>query len=162
MRSPCGMPGSISVSRRGEPLRVRRPSGRKRIQLLVASGVGTAGTCQLLAVTRSQGESQAAWEGLLNDLYRRRLAGTRLALVVTDGCAGLAAALPTVYPRVPHQRCWVHKLRNVLAAVRRADHVVVKVDAQAIYRAPRGGRLRRPPGSLSVAGLSPIRAWSVA
>jgi transposase-like protein len=56
-------------------------------------------------------------------------------LIVTDGCAGLAAALQTVYPRVGHQRCWVHKLRNLLGAVRRRDHAAVKADAQAIYQA---------------------------
>lgn len=119
----------------GVSLRVRRPSGRKRVQLLVAYGIRTDGTRQLLAFTRSQGESQAAWESLLQDLYRRGLQGEHLRLIITDGCAGLAAALQTVYPRVPHQRCWVHKLRNVLSAVRRRDHAAVKADAQAIYQA---------------------------
>lgn len=119
----------------GVSLRVRRPSGRKRVQLLVAYGIRADGTRQLLAFSRSQGESQAAWEGLLQDLYRRGLQGAHLALIVTDGCAGLAAALQTVYPRVPHQRCWVHKLRNLLRTVRRRDHAVVKADAQAIYQA---------------------------
>lgn len=119
----------------GVSLRVRRPSGRKRVQLLVAYGVRAEGTRQLLAFTRSRGESQAAWEGLLHDLYRRGLEGRHLQLVVTDGCPGLATALQTVYPRIPHQRCWVHKLRNVLGAVRRRDHAAVKADVQAIYQA---------------------------
>ena len=91
---------------------MRRPSGRKRVQLLVAYGVRADGSRQLLAFVRSQGESQAAWEGLLEDLYRRGLEGQKLKLIVTDGCAGLMAALQTVYPRVPHQRCWVHKMRK--------------------------------------------------
>jgi transposase-like protein len=103
----------------GVSLRVRRPSGRKRVQLLVAYGIRAGGTRQLLAFTRSTGESQAAWEGLLHDLYRRGLEGRQLQLTVTDGGAGLAAALQTVYPRVAHQRCWVHKLRNLLGAARR-------------------------------------------
>ncbi|HJU05332.1 MAG TPA: IS256 family transposase [Nitrospiraceae bacterium] len=119
----------------GVSLRVRRPAGRKRVQLLVVYGVRADGTRRLLAFTRSTGESQAAWEGLLMDLYRRGLEGRPLQLIVTDGCAGLAAALQTVYPRVAHQRCWVHKLRNLLGAVRRRDHADVKADAQAIYRA---------------------------
>jgi Transposase and inactivated derivatives len=72
---------------------------------------------------------------LLQELYRRGLEGRQLALIVTDGCPGLAAALQTVYPRVAHQRCWVHKLRNLLEAVRRRDHAAVKADAHAIYRA---------------------------
>lgn len=119
----------------GVSLRVRRPSGRKRVQLLVAYGVRQDGTRQLLAFTRSQGESQMAWEGLLQDLYRRGVTGQGLALIVTDGCPGLAAALQTVYPHVAHQRCWVHKLRNLLARVRRRDHAAVKAQAQAIYQA---------------------------
>jgi len=119
----------------GVSLRVRRPAGRKRLQLLVAYGIRADGQRQLLAFTRSPGESQPAWEGLLNDLYRRGLEGRQLELIVTDGCPGLAAALQTVYPRVPHQRCWVHKLRNLLAPVRRPDRAAVKADLQAIYQA---------------------------
>ena len=119
----------------GVSLRVRRPAGRKRVQMLVADGVRTDGTRHLLGFLRSQGESQSAWEGLLQDLYRRGLVGDRLLLIATDGCAGLAAAIQTVYPRVPHQRCWVHKMRNILEKVRKRDYDEVKVDAQAIYRA---------------------------
>jgi transposase-like protein len=47
----------------------------------------------------------------------------------------LAAALQVVYPRVAHQRCWVHKLRNLLNTVRQRDHAAVKADAQVIYQA---------------------------
>lgn len=119
----------------GVSLRVRRPAGRKRVQMLVAYGVRTDGTRHLLGFLRSQGESQSAWEGLLQDLYRRGLVGDRLLLIATDGCAGLAAAIQTVYPRVPHQRCWVHKMRNILEKVRKRDYDQVKADAQAIYRA---------------------------
>ena len=126
----------------GVSLRVRRPTGRKRVQMLVAYGVRADGSRQLLAFLRSTGESQAAWEGLLQDLYRRGLEGKKLLLIVTDGCAGLAAAIQTVYPRVAHQRCWVHKMRNILEHVRKRDYEAVKVDAQAIYRAD-GERLAR-------------------
>jgi transposase-like protein len=119
----------------GVSLRMRRPAGRKRIQMLVAYGIRRDGSRHLLAFVRSTGESQAAWEGLLQDLFRRGLEGKNLLLVVTDGCAGLAAALQTVYPRVPHQRCWVHKMRNILERVRKRDYEQVKAEAQAIYRA---------------------------
>jgi len=52
------------------------------------------GSRQLL---RTQGESQADWEALQN-LYRHGLEGKNLLLIVTDDCAGLAAAIQTVYP----------------------------------------------------------------
>src|SRR5207249_10667006 len=119
----------------GVSLRVRRPAGRKRVQMLVAYGVRRDGSRQLLSFLRSQGESQAAWEGLLQDLYRRGLEGQNLLLVVTDGCPGLAAALQTVYPQVLHQRCWVQKMRNILKKVRKRDYAIVKQEAQAIYLA---------------------------
>ena len=119
----------------GVSLRVRRPAGRKRVQMLVAYGVRRNGSRQLLAFLRSRGESQAEWEGLLGDLYRRGLKGEHLAMIVTDGCPGLAAAIQTTYPRALHQRCWVHKMRNILEKVRKRDYEQVKRAAQAIYRA---------------------------
>jgi putative transposase len=119
----------------GVSLRVRRPGGRKRVQMLVAYGVRRDGTRHLLAFLRSQGESQTDWEGLLGDLYRRGLEGKQLDLIVTDGCPGLAAAIPTVYPRARHQRCWVHKMRNILEKARKRDYDEMKAGAQAMYLA---------------------------
>src|SRR5271166_5863009 len=119
----------------GVSLHMRRAAGRKRVHMLVAYGVRQDGTRHLLAFLRSRGESQADWEGLLEDLYRRGLEGKKLLLIVTDGCAGLAAAIQTVYPRVGHQRCWVHKMRNILEHVRKRDYDEVKRGAQAIYGA---------------------------
>jgi putative transposase len=126
----------------GVSLRVRRPAGRKRVQMLVAYGVKRDGRRQLLAFLRTRGESQADWESLLQDLYRRGLAGKKLQLIVTDGCPGLAAAIQTVYPRALHQRCWVHKMRNILEKVRQRDYDRVKADAQAIYLAEDGKQAR--------------------
>lgn len=119
----------------GVSLRVRRPAGRKRVHMLVAYGVRCDGRRQLLAFLRSQGESQADWEALLGDLYRRGLEGKHLGLIVSDGCPGLAAAIRTVYPRARHQRCWVHKMRNILEKVKKRDYDQVKAGAQAIYLA---------------------------
>ena len=119
----------------GVNLKVRRESGRKCVQMLVAYGVRADGTRQLLSFMRSQGESQQAWEGLLNDLYRRGIKGQHLQLIITDGCPGLAAAIQTVYPRVLHQRCWVHKMRNITEKARKCDRDELKKAAQAIYQA---------------------------
>ena len=124
-------------------LKVRRAFGPQRVLLLVTYGIRIDGTRQLLAFVRAKSESQAGWEGLLNDLYRRGLRGQRLQLVITDGCPGLAAAIPAVYPRARHQRCWVHKMRNILEKVRRADHDAVKRDAQGIYLAENRAAARK-------------------
>ena len=124
-------------------LKVRRAFGPQKVLLLVAYGVRSDGRRQLLAFVRAKSESQAGWKGLLNDLYGRGLRGERLRLVITDGCPGLAAAIPTVYPRARHQRCWVHKMRNLCDAVRWCDHDAVKQDAQRIYLASSAAAARR-------------------
>lgn len=124
-------------------LKVRRACGPQRVLLLVAYGVRRNGTRELLAFTRAKGESQGGWEGLLNDLFQRGLEGKNLQLVITDGCAGLARAIETVYPRVRHQRCWVHKMRNILEKVKRRDEGSVKGEAQKIYLAKNAAAARR-------------------
>jgi putative transposase len=65
-------------------LKVQRAFGPQKVLLLVAYGVRTDGRHELLAFVRAKSESQAGWEGLLNDLYRRGLRGQRLQLVITD------------------------------------------------------------------------------
>ena len=47
-------------------------------------------------------------------------------MICVDGGQGLLAALPNVFHRVPVQRCWAHKIRNVLNKVRVADQPAVK------------------------------------
>jgi len=124
-------------------MKVRRAWGPQRVLLLVAYGVRPNGERQLLGFVRARGESQVAWEGFLQNLFGRGLLGRHLRLIITDGCAGLAAALQTVYPRALHQRCWVHKMRNLCEAVRRRDHDRVKHDAQKIYQAASLAEARR-------------------
>ena len=66
-------------------------------------------------------ESVAQWALFLGDLVRRGLVGERLEMLCVDGGAGLLAALPTAFPDIPVQRCWAHKIRNVLNKVRKPD-----------------------------------------
>lgn len=51
-------------------LRVRRPAGRTRLQILVAYGLRADGRRQVLAFRRSQGESQSAVRADLRTLYQ--------------------------------------------------------------------------------------------
>jgi len=87
--------------------------------VLVALGVRGDGSKELLGFRVEHSESEACWERLLNDLYRRGLEGRKLKLVISDGGAGLLKAMSYVYPDVPHQRCWVHKIRNVFYKLKR-------------------------------------------
>lgn len=123
-------------------MKVRRAFGPQRVLLLVAYGVRANGQRQLLAFTRARAESQAAWEGFLWDLQQRGFCGSQLQLVLSDGCAGLAAAIETIYPRAQHQRCWVHKMRNLRDGVRRRDQARIKRDAQRIYLARNAAQAR--------------------
>jgi transposase-like protein len=56
-------------------------------------------------------------------------------MICVDSGQGLLAALPIVYPRVPVQRCWAHKIRNVLDKVRAGERSAVKSDLHAIMNA---------------------------
>lgn len=110
----------------GVVLSARSGRGAMRRPVLVAMGITPAGKKEILDFRVARAESQAAWEAFLNELYRRGLTGESVALVACDGGAGLLAALPLVYPRTQVQRCWAHKVRNVLDKVKRADREAVK------------------------------------
>jgi|SRR5271169_961632 len=119
----------------GVVLKIRGPAGKVlRRWVLVAYGVFPNGKREIIAYQFAQGESETAWLEFLQDLYLRGLEGTHLRLIVSDGGKGLRAALPVVYPRVPLQLCWAHKLRNIADKVRRSEGSCV-AEASAIYRA---------------------------
>ncbi len=103
--------------------------------ILVAYGITMFGRKELISFRLAPSESQAAWEAFLNDLYKRGLKGDNLKLVITDGCAGLRAALDTVYAYTKRQHCWVHKLRNVAKYLRKSDQEEVLKEAKKIYKA---------------------------
>jgi len=91
-----------------------------RLCCLVLVGVRADGTKELVAVADGQRESTDAWAELLRDLRRR---GMRAPVVmVGDGALGLWAALREVFPETREQRCWVHKVRNVLGALPKSVH----------------------------------------
>ena len=57
-------------------------------------------------------ESTESWSEVLRDIKRRGLSCPRL--VVGDGHLGIWGALRNVYPQAAEQRCWNHKIVNVL------------------------------------------------
>lgn len=119
----------------GVSMRVKGAAGVKRRLVLCAYGITQRGERQLLAFRLAQGESLAAWEAFLVRLRERGLWGRRLKLVVTDGCPGLHAAVELVYPDIPRQRCWVHKLRNLSNLLKRKQQTTCLTGARAIYQA---------------------------
>jgi len=103
--------------------------------VLVAYGITIFGKKELISFRIASSESQASWEAFLNDLYSRGLKGDNLKLIITDGCAGLHAALDVVYAYTKRQHCWVHKLRNVAKHLRKSDEKQVLSEAKKIYKA---------------------------
>jgi len=83
--------------------------------LLVMIGVLTNGQKIILAVESGQRESKESWEVMLRDLRRRGLKPWRCT--IADGHLGLWAALGEQYPTLAEQRCWTHKITNVLDAL---------------------------------------------
>jgi transposase-like protein len=120
----------------GVSMRMRGAGGVKRRLVLCAYAITVRGGRRLLSFRLAKSESQAAWEGFLNQLRERGLLGRHLKLVTTDGCAGLHAALDVVYPYVPRQHCWVHKMRNVASRLRRVQKQECLQGLRAIYEAP--------------------------
>jgi transposase-like protein len=83
-----------------------------RVACLVIVGVLADGRKEVIALEDGYRESTESWASLLRDLKKRGMRAPVLA--VGDGALGFWAALREVYPETREQRCWVHKLANVL------------------------------------------------
>jgi putative transposase len=111
-------------------------AGAIRRPVLVALGLRPDGKKEVIDFHLAASESAAEWEHFLSGLYRRGLEGRGLDMICVDGGTGLAAALPRVYHAIPVQRCWAHKIRNVLAKIKAADHDRAKDALRQIMNAP--------------------------
>ena len=101
---------------------------------MVAYGITLFGQRVWLDFRHAKGESQSAWEALLNSLDQRGLLGANLRLIVMEGAAGLRAAAELVYPAAKMQRWWVHTLRHVAQRCPTKHHACVR-QARAMYLA---------------------------
>ena len=99
---------------------------KEKAALLVVVGGLLDGRKVILAVEPGYRESTESWSGVLRDLKERGLNCPRL--VVGDGNLGIWGALSNVYPDASEQRCWNHKIVNVL------DKLPKKVQPQAKRR----------------------------
>lgn len=111
-------------------------AGALRRPVLVVLGLRPDGKKEIIDFRLATSESAAEWEKFLTDLYRRGLTGEGIDMICADGGRGLLAALPTVLPNIPVQRCWAHKIRNVLGKVRKADQPAVKRALHKVMNAP--------------------------
>jgi putative transposase len=88
---------------------------KEKAALLVVVAALADGRKVVLAVQCGHRESTESWAALLRDLKRRGMNAPRL--VVADGHLALWAALAQVYPEAGEQRCWNHRILNVLDRV---------------------------------------------
>ena len=104
-----------------------------RLCCLVIVGVRADGRKELVAVADGTRESTDDWAELLRDLRRR---GMRAPVVmVGDGALGLWRALREVFPATREQRCWVHRVRNVLGALPKSVHAGARKALNEIIQA---------------------------
>lgn len=83
--------------------------------VLVVAGVNDAGQREILTWSLADVESEDTWAEVFRDLKQRGVNGVQW--LVSDGHAGIRAAVRTQFPGVAWQRCWVHFMRNILGKV---------------------------------------------
>jgi len=105
---------------------VRAGLEKEKAALLVIVGALLDGRKVILAVEPGYRESTESWSGVLRNLKERGLNCPRL--VIGDGNLGIWGALSNVYPEAKEQRCWNHKIVNVL------DKLPKKVQPRAKWR----------------------------
>jgi transposase-like protein len=96
-----------------------RPSGPKE-GVMCAWGFTEDGARALVSVRLGAREAKEDWLELGRDLTTRGLAAPRL--VVADGAPGLTLAIEELWPRADRQHCAVHRLRNLLVKLPKAEH----------------------------------------
>ena len=84
---------------------------RVRVQTLLL-GAMRDGTKEVLALRSGYRESVESWSEVLRDLKARGIEAPRL--LMADGNAAIWGAVRQVWPEAGEQRCWNHKMRNVL------------------------------------------------
>jgi transposase-like protein len=120
----------------GLVMRVKTAHGVAKRVLLVALGITAGGRKYVVDYRLVRRETLEHWHSFLHNLYLRGLQGANLRCITTDGNPGLIAALELVYPAVPRQRCWVHKMRNVTNKLKVSQRQEALAGMARIYSAP--------------------------
>jgi len=119
----------------GITLKVRQAMGYQKRAVLVAYGISLFGMRELISFRQVGRESKAKWLAFLEDLYRRGLEGKNLKLITLDGHKGLISAAEEIYPFILLQRCWAHKMRNLVNYLPKKYQKGCSQEASLIYNA---------------------------
>lgn len=123
--------------------------------LLVAIGFTPDGRKEVLGFEVADAETTESWTRFLAGLRRRGLSGVRLA--TTDAHEGLVAALQSVFPEVPWQRCQAHFARNVVDAAPKRLRVGLRGELAEMFNAKTMAEARRRRDEIAAdyAGAAP-------
>ena len=102
--------------------------------ILVIIGATPEGKKELVGFQVGIRESAQSWRELLIDIKARGLAMAP-EVAVGDGAMGFWKAMDEVFPGTRHQRCWFHKISNVLNKFPKSMAPAVKSDLQNIHHA---------------------------
>jgi transposase-like protein len=105
-----------------------------RVAVLVLMGARVDGTKEVIAIQDGFRESKESWLSLLRDVRDRGMQAPVLA--VGDGALGFWGALSQVFPSTLEQRCWFHKLGNVLDKMPKSIQAKAKSGLHEIMNAP--------------------------
>jgi putative transposase len=97
---------------------------KEKAALLVIIGATVEGRKVLLACESGQRESKLSWAALLRDLKARGLKVPRL--MIADGHLGIWSAVSEILPESQQQRCWNHKILNVLDGLSKKEQPTAK------------------------------------
>jgi transposase-like protein len=109
--------------------------GAMKRPVLVVLGIRRDGKKEVIDFRLAASESGAEWDMFLKDLYKRGLTGKGVEVISVDGGKGLLSVLHDHYT-IPIQRCWAHKVRNIIDKVRKKDQDQVKEGLRKIYNSP--------------------------
>ncbi len=113
---------------------IRAGVGEERACLLVVIGADVTGRKHLLALEEGFRESKESWLGVLRRLKARGM--NEPSVAVGDGGLGFWAAAAEVWRQTKQQRCWVHKVRNILDKLPQRERVEAAKSLRAIYLSP--------------------------
>jgi transposase-like protein len=103
---------------------------RDKAAILVAVAALRDGRKVVVAVESGSRESTETWAAILRDLKKRGMNCPKL--VIGDGHLGIWGALANVYAEAREQRCWNHRMVNVLDKLPRKEQGTAKQLLSAI------------------------------
>src|SRR3954449_7135664 len=122
----------VSVWADGVHFNIRLEGGRQCI--LVLMGATAEGKKELIAIADGYRESDQSWRELLLDCKARGLE-VEPSLAIGDGALGFWKAMRQVWGTTKEQRCWVHKMANILDKLPKGGQPKAKAALHEIYGA---------------------------